>query len=188
MKNKKPTRCHLLFYCTAYRLNMFRTLLCPSSGARDYDVDYDQCGNQHHSRELLMIGIAMSETCWAYKKYNKITSGIYLVFLFFSYHNDARSNKHQIHVITSLHNNRPEPIVEILNAVFIVHYGCNLLLTRKFHIWCLDFLRVAQTCRNMWESWKTILSGVFITYTLSWFYEWILSNMHGRDNLKNVVK
>ena len=23
-----------------YRLNMFRALLCPSSGARDYDVDY----------------------------------------------------------------------------------------------------------------------------------------------------
>ena len=40
LKNKKPTRCHLLFYCTSYRLNMFRALLCLSSGARDYDVDY----------------------------------------------------------------------------------------------------------------------------------------------------
>jgi len=37
---KKSTRCHLLFYCTSYRFNMFRALLCPSSGARDYDVDY----------------------------------------------------------------------------------------------------------------------------------------------------
>ena len=36
----KPIRCHLLFYCTSYRLNMFRALLCPSSGARDYNVDY----------------------------------------------------------------------------------------------------------------------------------------------------
>jgi len=94
---------------------MFRALLCPSSGARDYDVDYqigrvvlgllyvggdlylgwsgvrvagfslqprhhsslttnhlqhtanqerhDQFGNQHHSRELLMMGIVMLETC-----------------------------------------------------------------------------------------------------------------------------
>jgi len=89
---------------------MFRTLLCPSSVARDYDVDYhigrfvlgllyvggtvqlgwssvrvagtstscagacnlqhtenqernDQCGNQHRSRELLMMGILMPETC-----------------------------------------------------------------------------------------------------------------------------
>ena len=94
---------------------MFRALLCPSSGARDYDVNYhigrivlgllyvggevqlgwsgvklkclslqpghyssltapnlqhtanqeryDQCGNQHHSRELLMMGIVMPETC-----------------------------------------------------------------------------------------------------------------------------
>ena len=31
MKNKKPTRSHLLFYCTSYRLNMFRALLCTSS-------------------------------------------------------------------------------------------------------------------------------------------------------------
>jgi len=27
-------------FCTSYRLNMFRTLICPSSGARDYNVDY----------------------------------------------------------------------------------------------------------------------------------------------------
>ena len=25
---------------TSYSLNMFRALLCPSSGARDYNVDY----------------------------------------------------------------------------------------------------------------------------------------------------
>jgi len=40
----------------------------------------DQCGNQHHSRELPMMGIRVPETCSAYKKYNKITSGIQLVF------------------------------------------------------------------------------------------------------------
>ena len=41
LKNKKkPTKCHLLFNCTSYGLNMFRALLCPSSGARNYDVDY----------------------------------------------------------------------------------------------------------------------------------------------------
>ena len=38
LKNKKTTRCHLLFYCASYRLNMFRALLCSSSGARDYIV------------------------------------------------------------------------------------------------------------------------------------------------------
>jgi len=71
---------------------MFRTLLYPSSGARDYDVGYhigsslslqpghysnltapnlqrtanqernDQFGKQHHSHELLMMGIVMLET------------------------------------------------------------------------------------------------------------------------------
>ena len=39
-EEKKPTRCHLLFYCTVYRYNMFRALLCPSSGFRDYVDDY----------------------------------------------------------------------------------------------------------------------------------------------------
>jgi len=39
-EEQKPTRCHLLFYCTSYRINMFRALLRPSSGARDYNVDY----------------------------------------------------------------------------------------------------------------------------------------------------
>jgi len=57
---------------------MFRALLCPSSGARNYYVDYltapnlqptanqernDQYGNQHHSRELLMMDIVVPETC-----------------------------------------------------------------------------------------------------------------------------
>jgi hypothetical protein len=64
---------------------MFRALLCPSSGSRNYNVDLphwsfrsvmmegvaslhyryrlhfternDQCGNQHYSRELRMMGI-----------------------------------------------------------------------------------------------------------------------------------
>ena len=36
----------------------------------------DQCGNQRYTRELLMMGIVVPETCWAYKKYNKILSGI----------------------------------------------------------------------------------------------------------------
>ena len=37
---------------------------------------HDQCGNQHHSHELLMMGIVVPETCWGYKKHNEITSGI----------------------------------------------------------------------------------------------------------------
>ena len=35
MKNERPTWCHLLFNFTSYVLNMFRTLICPSSGACD---------------------------------------------------------------------------------------------------------------------------------------------------------
>jgi len=39
LKNKRPTWCHLLFYFTSYVLNMFRTLIYPSSGACDFAVE-----------------------------------------------------------------------------------------------------------------------------------------------------
>ena len=39
LKNKRPTWCHLLFYFTSYVLNMFLTLIYPSSGACDYSVE-----------------------------------------------------------------------------------------------------------------------------------------------------
>ena len=35
LTNERPTSCHLLFYFTYYVLNMFRTLIYPSSGACD---------------------------------------------------------------------------------------------------------------------------------------------------------
>ena len=38
-KNKRPTWCHLLFYFTSYVLNMFRTLIYPSSGGCDCVVE-----------------------------------------------------------------------------------------------------------------------------------------------------
>jgi hypothetical protein len=38
LKNKKPTWCHMLFCFASYVLNMFRTLIYPSSGAYDYSV------------------------------------------------------------------------------------------------------------------------------------------------------
>jgi len=63
-ESKKPTRCRLIFYCTSYMFNMFQILLCPSSGARFYDVDYH---------------IGRIEICSAYKKYNKIRIKWHLV-------------------------------------------------------------------------------------------------------------
>jgi len=34
-REENPTRCHWMVYCTYNMHNMFRALLCPSSGARD---------------------------------------------------------------------------------------------------------------------------------------------------------
>jgi len=39
LKNKRPTWSHLLFYFTSNALNMFRTLIYPSSGACDCAVE-----------------------------------------------------------------------------------------------------------------------------------------------------
>ena len=70
---------------------MFRTLIYPSSGAihRKFTLTLNHPSVQNkttdvviqkHSRKLLMMGILMSETCWAHKKWNKIASDIKLVF------------------------------------------------------------------------------------------------------------
>ena len=43
--NKMPTRCNRGFYCRSYcLLNMFRTPLCPSSGAQEYYTVVAACG------------------------------------------------------------------------------------------------------------------------------------------------
>jgi len=63
---KKSTRCHLILYCTVSGLTG------PYLQLTTNQERHDQCGKQHHSRELLMMGTVMLETYWAYKKYNKI--------------------------------------------------------------------------------------------------------------------
>ena len=41
----------LMFYYTYDRLNMFRALLCPSSGAHDYSTDY------HKGRSVSWVAV-----------------------------------------------------------------------------------------------------------------------------------
>ena len=116
----EPTWCHLLVYFTYYALNMFRTLIYPSSGTCDcvdelphrwscsqfvvcwsfwcgrflvvFVSQAEACKTQRtenkttdvvihqHSRRLLKMDISMSETYWAHNKWNKLASGIMLVF------------------------------------------------------------------------------------------------------------
>jgi len=49
------TRCYLLFYYTYDRLNMFRALLCPSSGAHNYSAGY----SHWPSRSVKMHEVAL---------------------------------------------------------------------------------------------------------------------------------
>jgi len=53
----------------------YSSLIAPNLQHAANQERNDQCGNQHYSRELLMMDIVVSETCSAYKKYNKIISG-----------------------------------------------------------------------------------------------------------------
>jgi len=82
---------------------MFRALICPSSGAWDYVVDY------HIGRVvlgLLYVGGTVQLDCSSVQVagYN-LQPGYYynmkwhlVRFLFFGYHNDARSDTHKVYI------------------------------------------------------------------------------------------
>ena len=71
-------------------LNMFRTLICAStcntdntptqphrnSNTRRTKYNTTNLVIQQNSHKLVIMDILMSETCWAYKKWNKIASDI----------------------------------------------------------------------------------------------------------------
>ena len=93
LTNEKPTWCHLLYYFTSYALNMFRTLIYPSSGACDcvdvlphrsscsqFVVCWRFCCSWYLVVFVLQAEAQMSETCWAHKKWNQIASYIKLIF------------------------------------------------------------------------------------------------------------
>ena len=67
--------------CFSLQPGHYPSLPTPNLQPTANQVRNDQCGNQHYSRELQMMGIVVPETCWAYKKCNKIRSGILLVFI-----------------------------------------------------------------------------------------------------------
>jgi len=52
------------------------SLLAPNFQTTETQEPDGQCVNQHYSRELLMMGITVPETCSAYHKYNKTISNI----------------------------------------------------------------------------------------------------------------
>jgi len=62
--------------CLSLQPGHYSSLTAPDLQPTANQERNDQCGNQHHSRELLMMGIVVPEICWTCKKYNKIISGI----------------------------------------------------------------------------------------------------------------
>ena len=68
------------YYAKSLQTRHYSSLTAPNLQHTTNQERNNQCGNQQHSRELLMMGIVMPETCSVYKMYNKIISGIKLVF------------------------------------------------------------------------------------------------------------
>ena len=65
--------------CYSLQPGHYSNLTAPNLQPTANQERNDQAGNQHYSRELLMMGIIVPEICWTYKKHNKIISGIQLV-------------------------------------------------------------------------------------------------------------
>jgi len=115
----------------------------------------DQCGNQHHSRELLMMGIVMVETCWAYKKYNKVISGI-VGFLFFRHPMMFRLHDCLLHSLAANISSLSKLHINLSN---ILRQKPNMFPIKYVHQCCLGFSHVrpilifASSCtRDNWQS------------------------------------
>jgi len=62
--------------CCSLHSGHYSSLTAPNLQHTANQERNDQCGNHQHSCKLLMMGIVIPETYWAYTKYNKILSGI----------------------------------------------------------------------------------------------------------------
>ena len=63
LKNKRQTWCHMLFYFTSCILNMFRTLIYPSSGASDCVVELPHPSSCSQFIVCWSFGMAGFEWC-----------------------------------------------------------------------------------------------------------------------------
>ena len=73
LKNKRTTWCHLLLFFTSYVLNVFRTLIYPSSGACDCVVELPHLSFCSHFVVCWRFGAAGFEWCPCCRlKHNKV--------------------------------------------------------------------------------------------------------------------
>ena len=55
--------CRLEVMCFSLQSGHYSSLTAPNLQPTTNQERNDQCGNQHHSHELLMMGIVVPETC-----------------------------------------------------------------------------------------------------------------------------
>jgi len=81
------------FYFTSSMLNMFRTLLHPSSGACDFSIL-----SPHWLCVLVSMCVGVSVWLVGMVSVRQASVGLF----FFNYHNDERSNIHKINLCVSM--------------------------------------------------------------------------------------
>jgi len=118
-----------------------------------------------------MMDIVMPETCWAYK-YNKNNKWHLVGFLFFSYHNYARSNKHQFHWVVWYRSF--DTRIKFITKIFTL---CN------FYMLFISGVRQVQINILSCSNWATLYLTYFWKY---WVKPWTPSiGIDGIQDLPN---
>jgi len=109
----------------------------------------DQCGNLHFSSELLMMGTVVPETCWAYKKYNKIISIIQLVFIFqLSQWCTVQQTSKLIYIY--IYTGCPRRNVPDFGGVFLMLNYTDITLNTYVQSWTVTEIMPREKCGLHW--------------------------------------
>jgi len=139
---------------------------------------------QQNSRKFLMMDILMSETCWAHKKWNKITSDIKLVFILQQSVKGDKSALVQLLSVTSYNQNyeTAKQVIKVSNLDYFLPPPI-LTMTPNFTsistfllplLFFLPLLHVIILLILLFSSWRSVLIHLlspflsFLTSSFAW--------------------
>ena len=90
----------------------------------------DQCGKQHHSCELLMMGIVMPETCWAHKKSS------WFFILQFLHNNFKKEMKRNLYIVRNSLESLMFGMITNVSSPWIlrIHWGIRIKQVRLIRV------------------------------------------------------
>ena len=148
-REEKPTRCHWKVYCTYNMLNMFRALLCPSSGARDY-----MCVITAHGVQCLVAGCrgsgAGQQAMWGMLHdsvvhiISTINHSVASSWFFFSTRTQQCTDKHTSNITR---------VFEVSTSDFNAHLTVVHYWTTPISLWHITELHPANVLRVFFFFW-----------------------------------